>query len=377
MRPNRRTRSPLILRCKWEPDIWGRLRAGRDAAALSFSEQQAREEQAALDLQALLWKAGSSIMEREAGTGSGCTTGDQQAVFEPNRTSPCTRGRKCSDVLQQRGRLAGVERALSAVTSQKRRAANAYAVLLGDLPDGRGPTEDQRPTLERLTALTSPRRLLADRPDLRGRLPGPAGGGLRSGGRNRRQAAETVHRVVLRSERQPVRHRQEHYFKFAGGLMAPIFDAGRLKAKVEGNARRKSENYSHFSNMRCRRQSGKWKTPSRWNTPCSTNTDYYKTKSPFPRTLWKKPGCAMPTGRSTYLAVLDALTNLQTLQKERNHPAAGAFVESVPPSQGFGGEMEPRIMKRRKRTNRIISKLPALLIAPRRLRRHRFSRKRG
>ena len=300
---------------QWEPDIWGRLRAGRDAAALSFSEQQAREEQAALDLQALLvesWIVHHGAKKLEQVLVAQRATNKQFLNLTELRLA-LGEG-NALDVLQQRGRLAGVERALPAVTSQKRRAANAYAVLLGDLPDGRGPTEDQRPTLERLTALTSPRRLLADRPDLRAAF-------LALLAADYEVAAAIADRLPRLSiglsygvSGSPSDIAKSTILSLAGGLMAPIFDAGRLKAKVE---ERKAEVRELLALLEHAMPAAVREVEDAFSLEHALFDEYglLQNEITISEDTVEKARLRYANGQETYLAVLDALTNLQTLQK--------------------------------------------------------------
>jgi NodT family efflux transporter outer membrane factor (OMF) lipoprotein len=224
----------------WEPDIWGRLKARREAAALSLEEQQALADQTALDLQALLvesWITHHAARKLEQVFLEQKETNAQLLYLTELRLA---QGQgNALDVLQQRGRLVTVERALPSATSTRRRAANAYAVLMGFFPDGGDLPEDEWPTLERLSAITTPRQLLMDRPDLRAAF-------LALQAADYEVAAAIADRLpslsiglsyeVSGSGLSKIGHGS--VLSFASGLLAPVFDAGRLKAKA---AQRKAE----------------------------------------------------------------------------------------------------------------------------------------
>ena len=300
----------------WELDIWGRLRARRDAAALSLRERQAQEEQTALDLQTLLVE--SWIIHHGAHK-------LEQLLFVQRATNKqflnLTELRlalgegSALDVLQQQGRLVNTERAMPAVVSKKRRAANAYAVLLGRLPDGRDPADGPWPTLERLTALISPRQLLVDRPDLRvvflalqaadhevaaaiaDRLPRLSIG--LSYGASGSSLSNIDHNTVLR---------------FVSGLLAPIFDAGRLRAKV---AERKAEVRELLALLEHAMLVAVREVEDAFLREYTLFDEYLLLKKEIAIAMdtVEKAKLRYAYGQETYLAVLVALAKLQTSQK--------------------------------------------------------------
>ena len=225
----------------WELDIWGRLRARKKAASLSLEEQQALADQTALDLQTLLvesWITHHAAHKLE------------QVLVEQRETNTrflyltelrFVHGQgNALDVLQQRGRLLTGERALPAVTARKRRAANAYAVLMGHFPDGGNlQQEEEWFTFDRLSALPTPRNLISDRPDLRAAF-------LALQAADQEVAAAIADRLprlsigstYVASGNSLSTIGDEKVLRFASGLLTPVFDAGRLKAAA---ARRKAE----------------------------------------------------------------------------------------------------------------------------------------
>ncbi|MDY6951306.1 MAG: TolC family protein [Thermodesulfobacteriota bacterium] len=224
----------------WEVDIWGRLRARKEAAALSLEEQQALADQTTLDLQTLLvetWVTHHAARKLEQVLMKQRETNGQLLHLIECRLA-YGQG-NALDVLQQRGRLVTVERALPAVTSRKTRAANAYAVLMGRFPDGGNLPEDEWPTLKGLSALTTPHGLLMDRPDLKAAL-------LALQAADHEVAAAIADRLprlslglsYMESGRSLSAIGSESVFRFASGLLTPVFDGGQLKAKA---AQRKAE----------------------------------------------------------------------------------------------------------------------------------------
>jgi outer membrane protein TolC len=216
------------------------LRARKTAAALSLQAEQASTDQIALDLQTLLvesWVIHHAAVLQEKILTQQRQTNIQFLALTELRLA---QGQgNALDVLQQRGRLVTSQRSLPEVTSRKRRAANAYAVLLGQFPDNGVLAATQWPHLERLTVLSSPRQLLVDRPDLRAAF-------LALQAADQEVAAAIADRmprlsiglIYAESGRHLASMGNNTILRAAGGLLAPVFDAGRLKAAA---AQRKAE----------------------------------------------------------------------------------------------------------------------------------------
>ena len=224
----------------WELDIWGRLRSRREAAALSLEEKQVLVDRTALDLQTLLvesWVTHYAARKLENVLLDQRNTNAQFLNLTELRMA-YGQG-NALDVLQQRGRWVTAERARPAVTSTKVRAANAYAVLLGRIPANDHLTDDKWPVIDRLPSLPSPRQLLADRPDVKAAF-------LALQAADYEVAATVADRlprlslVILIEESGDTLSNigNGSVRRFASGLLAPVFDAGRLKAKA---SRRKAE----------------------------------------------------------------------------------------------------------------------------------------
>ena len=218
----------------WEPDIWGRLRAGQAAASLSIEEKKAMVDQVALDLQFLLVQAwikyhGAVQMEKVL-KDQGKTN---NKILELIELRLAQGDGNALDVLQQQGHIAQINRALPDVMSKKKQYAHAYAVLLGNLPDDGHQPGGEWPVLEKIPAISSPRELLGHRPDLRAVFYAL-------------QAAD--HEVAKAiADRLPRLSISLNYtlggptiadigsareLGFIPGLLVPVFDAGRLKANV-------------------------------------------------------------------------------------------------------------------------------------------------
>ncbi len=232
------TRSTIALGAalNWEPDIWGRLKFRKEAAALSLEAQHALVNQIRLDLQAALvesWIAHHAARILE------------QILFDQRKTNEeflhLTELRLANgqgnalDVLQQRGRLAAAERAMPSVRSKKLQAANAYAVILGRAPANESLPEDQWPKFERLSALPSPRQLLIARPDLKAAFLALRAADLESAAAVADRLPRFSMDISLGLSGDSLENIGDGaILRFASGLLAPVFQAGRLKANAAG-----------------------------------------------------------------------------------------------------------------------------------------------
>ena len=218
----------------WELDIWGRLRAKKEAASLSLQEQKALVDQTSLNLSTVLvesWIAHHTTSKLEVILQQQETTNTQFSELTELRLE---QGQGSAlDVLQQRGRLAATKREIPSVQADKINAANAYDVLLGHMPDGQDLPLEKWPDIRPFASLPTTKELMESRPDIRAaflallaadqnvaaaiadRLP------KLSIGLNYSITGNTLSNI---GDGQIV--------SFTSGLLAPIFDAGRRKAEV-------------------------------------------------------------------------------------------------------------------------------------------------
>jgi outer membrane protein TolC len=227
----------------WELDIWGGLKARERASALKLQEGQALVDQIALDLQLLLvenWVLHQTA--RQLGQLLAAQREINAQLLELTAYRLAQGQGAAVDLLQQQRRLTASDRALPAVEARIRSAANAYAVLMGRLPDGNGLGPRELPTLTPLQSLTSPRRLLTDRPDLRAAF-------LALQAADQEVAAAIADRLprlsigfgYTESGNSLANLGATTMLNATAGLLAPVFDAGRLKAKVAQRAAKASE----------------------------------------------------------------------------------------------------------------------------------------
>lgn len=218
----------------WEPDIWGRIRARKKAASLKFEEQQAVADQIALNLQTLLvetWVTyhGAFLLEQ--------VLKEQQKinkqVLDLTELRFAQGDGNALDVLMQRRRLAAIDRTLPGAVSEQRRAANANAVLLGRFPDCDHRPDGEWPVIKRLSEIPTPRMLIAERPDLRAAfLSLQAADHEVSAAIADRLPAISIGVNYTASGKTFSNIGNDTALNLVSGLLVPVFDAGRLKAKA-------------------------------------------------------------------------------------------------------------------------------------------------
>ncbi len=300
----------------WEPDLWGRLRARKRAAALSLAEQRALADQTALDLQSLLvesWIAHHAARRLERVLAAQRKTNAQLLSLTELR---CAQGQGSAlAVLQQRGRLAASERTLPAVTAEKRRAADAYAVLAGRFPDGGDLPQDVWPVLEPLLALPTPHQLLAARPDARAAL-------LALQAADHQTAAAVADRLPSLSvglSYQESGSGLSHLgdgsvFCAAGDLLAPVFDAGRLSAAANqrrAEARELLAVFEQTARIAVREVEDALAGEQALLDECTR----LRRQIAIALDTVEKTKLSLVNGQASYLAVLLAVSDLQVLQQ--------------------------------------------------------------
>jgi NodT family efflux transporter outer membrane factor (OMF) lipoprotein len=301
----------------WELDIWGRLHARKKAASLLFEEQQALAQQTALDMQTLLvesWVIHHAARKLERVLSEQRKTNEQFLYLTELRLA---QGQgNALDVLQQRGLLVTAERELSTVNSRKQRTANTYAVLMGRYPDGVDLKEDEWPILDRLSTLTSPNQLLSHRPDLRAAFLA-----LRAADHEVAAAiADRLPRLSLElsyevSGSSFTSIGDGSLLSFVSGLLAPIFNAGRLQAKV---AQRQAEAREALAVL----EQAMLEAVREVEDALIQEQTLFRTQNllgdeiAIAKDTVDKATLRYVNGQESFLAVLVALVKLQTLQQK-------------------------------------------------------------
>jgi NodT family efflux transporter outer membrane factor (OMF) lipoprotein len=225
----------LGLAAGYEIDLWGRVRAGSQAAALEAEAGEHDLRAAAMSLSAEVascWyrlvelRGQLAVLDRQART---------NRDFLETVTLRFKRGGvPAIDVLQQRQTLEAVSGERSQVESLLRVEENRLAVLLGRAPGAyRPPASDKLPELPPLPATGLLAEWVQRRPDIRSALTR-----LRAADRRVAAAvADRFPRISLSGSASTSSENVEDLFdnwlaSIAGNLLAPLFDAGRRRAEV-------------------------------------------------------------------------------------------------------------------------------------------------
>lgn len=218
----------------WEPDVWGKLRTKEKASALNVREKEALADRKLMDLRNLLvrsWitfhasKRLEKLLEEQQKTNIRFLDLTRM-YFEQGQGSAL-------DIMQQQGRLIATEKALPEIFLKKQRAASTYAVLMGYFPDGEEPAYEELPSINKLPRISTPDELFRNRPDLKACFMA-----LQAADYNlAASVAERLPRLSLGISYDKSRAgfssvETETVLSLTGGLLAPLFDAGRLKAKM-------------------------------------------------------------------------------------------------------------------------------------------------
>ncbi len=226
----------VSLDLTWEIDLWGRIRAGRNAALKDFEAKKADLEGAQLSLSGQIAKAWFALREATAQVELA-----ERTAANNRRTVELTKARYASgrtalldlELLKQRA-----ADSLSAVSSAKRAedaARRQLEILIGRYPKGLLPTASDLPPLPPLPPAGIPASVLDRRPDLRA----AAAEVLADLAREREARASLYPRISLTTgigtrsdELGDLIDGDFSVWNLAGNLLAPIFQGGRLRARV-------------------------------------------------------------------------------------------------------------------------------------------------
>ncbi len=218
----------------WEPDIWGKIRTRKEAESLKYEEKLAILDQVALNIQALLVEAWISyhsqtlredLLKEQSETISNIMSLNEIRLSQGEGS--------IVDVLQQQVNLTGIERLLPGVVSEKKRAKNAYAVLLGCQSNEGCRPAGKWSDIKPLTSLSSPKELVIARPDLRAAfLSLKAADHEVAAAIGDRLPTISIGLKYLINAQKFSDIGRDSTISLVGGLLAPVFDAGRRRAKV-------------------------------------------------------------------------------------------------------------------------------------------------
>ena len=228
----------------YEPDLFGRIRAGRAAAAQRYAASHL--DRAAVELLLLAEVADgfvtvTSLRERLAIARANLDAERQvlgvvEARLREGKTSRL-------EVAQQRTAFANAEAAVAALEQQLRDGANALAVLQGVMPDGAAAGPDALAALT-LPAIApgQPALLLTRRPDLQRAEAELAAANADIGAAR----AALLPSLSLSGSGNFGIDPATTIGSLAAALAAPIFQGGRLQAGVELSQARRAELVANY-----------------------------------------------------------------------------------------------------------------------------------
>lgn len=228
------------LNVSWEPDLWGRLRAGAAAAATDATAAQADFDSARLSLAAQVAKAWFTVVEAERQVQLARDTVESRRTSTDRIAARYRRGVASPlDLRLARSNQAEAESAVELRRRQLDLAQRQLEVLLGRYPVGQVGFERERLELPPVPAEVPaglPSQLVTRRPDLQAAERRLEAAGLRV-----REARRALYpRITLTGSSGSTSDSlgdlldsDFSVWNLAGGLLQPIFQGGRLRAAVE------------------------------------------------------------------------------------------------------------------------------------------------
>ena len=225
------------LNVSWEADLWGRLRAGKAAAAGDAQAAQADYQAARLSLAGQAAKAWFTVVEAERQVALAIDTVDSRRTSAERIEARYRRGVAPSLELRlARTNLATAESTLEQRRRQLDASRRQLEILLGRYPRGEAGSSVDLPQVPPEIPAGLPSELVARRPDLQAAERRLEAAGLRV-----REARRALYpRVTLTASGGTVSDSlgdlvdgDFSVWNLAGGLLQPIFQGGRLRAAVD------------------------------------------------------------------------------------------------------------------------------------------------
>ena len=229
----------VSLDVSWEADLWGRIRAGRRAAEADLLAAREELEAARLSLAAQTAKAWLAATEarlqRELAQRS---VEAYRESYESIRRRYALGVRSALDLRLIATQLHGAEALLASREDQYARALRQLEILQGRYPSAQAEVGDDLPSLGDPVPAGLPAQMLERRPDLRAAERRLEAAGLRVA---QAKAARyptlrlTASGGLISNELSDIASGDFDVWSFATNFFAPLFQAGRLKAQVEGS----------------------------------------------------------------------------------------------------------------------------------------------
>ncbi len=244
------------LNTSWELDLWGRIKAGEDAAVSEFSAsmQDLRALQQSLAGQAA--KAWFALLEAQHQLTLTNTTVQSFAVTERQVESRFQRGIRSSlDLRLARTNLATAKAQQELWRESLDRARRQLQILQGQYPDGETVEDKQMPVITGPAPAGLPAQLMQRRPDL-------AAAELRlvaAGHRTEAAKAALYPRISLTgsagtstAELEDLVDTDFFVWSLAANLTQPIFQGGRLRNEINLSVVREDQALAELANLALR-----------------------------------------------------------------------------------------------------------------------------
>jgi len=301
----------------YEIDLWGRLKALKDASVYSISASQEDYEAAAISLSAQIADIWYQLVEKK---GSIAILGEQvrtnMEYLDLAEISYRNGYASASDVFQQKQHFISVTNEIKQVETQKKVLENLLSVLTGQAPQNTVfEIPDKLPDLPEFPDTGIPSEILQRRPDVKS-----AFFSVKSADKNlAAKMAERYPKLALSTSgglnsTEITSFFTTWIFKLAANLTAPVFDGGRTKTQIEQNKAVAQEKLNNYSNVVltalqetedaaiCEKKQSEYLEKLREQLEIAKRISEL-TRSQF------------VTGGTTYFYVLDALKNQQALER--------------------------------------------------------------
>ena len=229
----------VSLDVSWEADLWGRIRAGKRAAGADLLAAREEFEAARLSLAAQTAKAWLAATEAHLQRELARRSVDAyRESYESIRRRYELGVRSALDLRLIATQLHGAEALLASRKDQFTRALRQLEILQGRYPSASAEVGDDLPALSEPVPAGLPAQIVERRPDLRAAERRLEAAGLRVA---QAKAARyptfrlTASGGLISNELSDIATGDFDVWSFATNLFAPLFQAGRLKAQVEGN----------------------------------------------------------------------------------------------------------------------------------------------
>jgi outer membrane protein, multidrug efflux system len=242
----------IMLAASWEPDLWGRLRYGRNAARESFASAQADFEFGRQSLAATMARSWFTASETwlEQQVADEMVVSARQLVTLAEKRWKVGVGSE-QDVVVARASLGSFEDSAAQIRLAHTQTVRALELLLGRYPGAELTARHDLPALPGTVPTGMPLETLERRPDLIAAERRVAAAFNRLG----EARAARLPRIILNasvasitSEVIQLKSDYDNPTAGAGGvLIAPLYQGGALKAKVEIRTREQQEAVAEYA----------------------------------------------------------------------------------------------------------------------------------